>query len=168
MDDRPETLRSHDRWTSTGIARFDQLAEESRYFAGWTRNLEWRKIRLVRNGNLTADNPANYYPIAGRLEYNPETFRYIDLLHESRHIAQFQRAVAAGLDPIAPFKSARLLGWLESGALEYELRLAARYGFSLAYVMEVRAARDRVWPWSYQKKYGYRGSLWRKLNDWWR
>ncbi|MGH9520529.1 MAG: hypothetical protein ACRD2D_12805, partial [Terriglobales bacterium] len=87
-------LSSTRGWAPTGIERFDQLAVDSPAWANWVKNLEGRNITLRPSLALNASNPANYLPVAMVLEYHPEYFRYIDLLHESRHIAQFSRATA--------------------------------------------------------------------------
>ena len=154
-------------WPATGIARFDQLAEDSKYFSGWSANLERRGVTLDPRP-LRAGNPANYNPVAKVLEYDPAQFKYIDLLHETRHIGQFERAAAAGLDLSSPFASKRLYGWLESGALDYEMRQATRFGFSEEYIDALQSVRSQVWPRSYQTKYNYSPTVKETLNQWWR
>jgi hypothetical protein len=154
-------------WPATGAARFDQKAIESSAWQGWTANLKRRGIRVVQNRELEAGNPATYAPGSGILEYNPETFRYIDLLHESRHVAQFDRAAARGLDLQAPFGSRRLLGWLEKGALDFETRLGLHFGFSQDYMHAIEKSRSLAWRRSYQFKYRQSSSFRAKLDAWW-
>jgi hypothetical protein len=155
-------------WPATGIARFDQKVIESSAWERWKANLERRRIRVVPNPGLGAGNPANFIPGPRVLEYNPETFRYIDLLHESRHIAQFERAAAKGLDIQAPFRSVKLRGWLERGALDYEARLGTRFGFSEEYMGTLREVSAALWSRTYQKQYGWSPRLRRTLDQWWK
>ena len=130
-------------------------------------NLEKRGIRVIANPELPPGNPANYHPIDKVLEYNPSTFRYIDLLHESRHIAQFKRAAAKGLDLQEPFCNRKLYAWLEKGALDYEIRLADRFKFSWEYQLALQDALKMYWKRKYQQKY-YRSPSFRTLLEpWW-
>jgi hypothetical protein len=69
----------------TGVERFDRLAYGTDEFNSWKANLEACNYKVVENYNLPPGNPANVLK-NGTIEVNPNEFRYIDLLHESRHI----------------------------------------------------------------------------------
>ena len=147
------TIRKVGEWPTTGVARFDELAVECPAWQGWVTNLQKRGIKVMPNPNLPSGNPANYLPGSKILEYNPTTFRYIDLLHESRHIAQFERAAAKGLDLREPFRSSKLYAWLEKGALEYEMKLAKRFNFSQEYKSALENSFNNYWTSQYRYKY---------------
>jgi hypothetical protein len=161
------TIRKVGEWTPTGVARFDELAVECPAWQGWVTNLQKRGIRVMPNPNLPPGNPASYSPKSKILEYNPSTFRYIDLLHESRHIVQFERAAAKGLDLGKPFRSKKLYAWLEKGALEYEVKIANRFNFSQEYKLELEDSFNHYWKNQYRYKYIKNESFRSMLNDWW-
>jgi RHS repeat-associated protein len=110
----------------TGVERFDRLATGTEQYSGWAKNVEARGYTVNPRG-LPAGTHAEIQN--GVLTVDPNQFRYIDLLHESRHIVQLERAAAQGV-PGLNMQSAALF---ERGAYEYELRLAQRYGFSAEY-----------------------------------
>lgn len=160
------TIRKVGEWPTTGVARFDELAVECPAWQGWVTNLQKRGIKVMPNPNLPPGNPASYLPKSKILEYNPTTFRYIDLLHESRHIAQFERAAAKGLDLGKPFLSKKLYAWLEKGALEYEMKLANRFNFSQEYKLALEDIFNYYWKNQYRYKYIKSESFRSMLNDW--
>lgn len=118
-------LRSSGDLLPTGVARFDRLALETPEYAKWAANVERRgyKIRQLELPRGTAAE------IDGKaLNIDPTQFRYVDLLHESRHIAQLERSGKSSVG-----LSRNWLGFFEEGAYRYELRMGEQAGFSDAY-----------------------------------
>ncbi len=78
---------------------------------------------------------------------DPTLFRYVDLLHESRHIEQARRTALAGQG-----LSTRTVAWLERGAYEYDLRLGSRFGFSDEYMNWLNKRVSDYWTPSLRTK----------------
>ncbi|MBK1812675.1 hypothetical protein JHL18_18810, partial [Clostridium sp. YIM B02505] len=119
----------------TGVERFDRLAYGTDEFNSWKANLEGRNYKVVENYNLPSGNPANVLK-NGTIEINPNEFRYIDLLHESRHVFHDSVSLSQTGKSVLQQK-----GWLkrdmrnivEIDAYKYEMSLAERKGFSQEY-----------------------------------
>jgi hypothetical protein len=92
------------------------------------------------------------------LKVDPKQMRYLDLLHESRHVAQIGRAEATGVEA-SKYRTALF----EKGAYEYELRLGERMGFSEEYqAFAFSRIQDYVTP-SIVKK----ARLSPSISSWW-
>lgn len=87
----------------------------------------------------------------GRLTmiYDSGSSSFLDVLHDSRHIAQIQRADLQGFDV---FGSRRLKGFAERAAYGYEVRLGQRFGFSQEYMSYARGQMEFYFPPSYATK----------------
>lgn len=134
----------------TGVDKFDRLAFGTEEFNNWKNALKIKNYEVVENYKLPEGNPANVLR-DGTVEINPNEFRYIDMLHESRHI--YQDWVVADqtgkkvLEQKGWFKR-DLLNITEVDAYTYEASLAKKYEFSDEYQAYLE---QRI------KDYGYEG-----------
>lgn len=142
-------LRSGGRLPSTGVSSFDRLVHGTPTFDNWAANLTKRGYS-VETQALAQGEAAS---IQGtRVVVDPAQFRYIDLLHESRHIGQISR-----LDGSWNNTATRAL--FERGAYEYELRLGARNRFSAEYIDWARSRISDYWTRSVQQRYSRSSTL---------
>lgn len=133
---------------STGVARFDELMVGTRRFARWKQAVEKRGFKVTVRGTgemspieMSEDTAAEIQPLAPKapedlpyryeLVINAEIFRYIDLLHEGRHIQQITRAEKAGVKHL--FTTALIIA-AERDAWLMEKELSERYGFAQSYL----------------------------------
>ncbi|HEX9060470.1 MAG TPA: hypothetical protein VF941_09845, partial [Clostridia bacterium] len=124
----------------TGVEKFDRLAVNTKEFNNWAANLQRRNISVKTNYKLPAKNPTNVLS-DGTVEFNPEHFKYIDLLHESRHM--FQNSVSLEQTGKVILKNK---GWVkrdfmaigEIEAYKYEMSLGERFGFSEEYMQYLK------------------------------
>jgi hypothetical protein len=149
----------------TGVSKFDELVVGTQKYEKWVSNLEKRgyNVELAELGSETAAN------ILGKnISINPETFSYIDLLHESRHIRQVEKATEMGVSTFGNVKNAKYVRkWFEKGAYEYEQRLGKQFGFSDEYMNFVGRQIDNYWSKSVQQKAKFSESV-RKVEELWR
>ncbi|MCU7929106.1 MAG: hypothetical protein KZQ97_22105 [Candidatus Thiodiazotropha sp. (ex Dulcina madagascariensis)] len=123
----------------TGIGKFDQPFSLSPQFEKISVGLERRGITLVPDRSkldMSAGERA-FVQLekdgSGILVYDPATTPFVDILHESRHISQIQRAQKSGLLGDKSPYSSKLKPLFERGAYEYELRLGERFDFDSRY-----------------------------------
>lgn len=119
----------------TGVDKFDRLAFGTENYEKWSKNLDGKNYKVTENYNLPAGNPANVLR-DGTVEINHNEFRYIDMLHESRHIYQdwtlLEQTGKKVLEQKGWFKR-DLLNITDVDAYTYELSLSKKYGFSDEY-----------------------------------
>jgi hypothetical protein len=100
---------------------------------------------------------------------DPAQFRYIDLLHESRHIRQLERALWQGFDAFAIGKSAKMMrAWFELGAYEYEQRVGRRFCFSDEYMAFLGRQTNYYWKRTYRQEIRFSVTVQRQFNRIWR
>jgi hypothetical protein len=126
-------LRSGGDLPSTGIGRYDELVVGTEQYAKWARNMQGRGF-VIDDAARLAEGTAGYIE-GNRIVIDPRQFRYVDLLHETRHAGQVERAAAQGVTS----RSKLVRAWFEKGAYNYELRLGSRVGFYEAYMNWVRS-----------------------------
>jgi hypothetical protein len=152
----------------TGVAKFDQLFSQSAPAQKMISALERRGVIVVNDASrLDPGASAQLIRENGKLTliYDSNSTSFVDMLHESRHVAQVQRAEAADvLGEKDIFGSPRLLGVAERGAYEYELRLGNNYGFSSDYMKYVRSQIDFYYPSSYSAKFNTSPTMRRIFN----
>jgi len=176
-----EIAKAGENIPETGIERFDQLAIENENFAQWAKNLKARNFDIVMQ-TLKPGLHAFYDDIVaengiiteGVMTIDPEQFTYLDMLHESRHLVQFETLAAEqgltgfsdelGFQGLA--RTSKLNAWLERGAYEYELRLGNRVGFSQEYMDWAAKRLNSYWGRSNETKI-LRGGV-SYLTDIWR
>jgi hypothetical protein len=150
-------LNSSRTGQATGIERFDRLFADSNQAQIMIAGLERRGVTVIDDvSRLDATASAHLLQENGQLVliYDSKSTSFIDMLHESRHVAQVQRAEAAGvLGQKNIFGSPRLLGAAERGAYEYELRLGNKFSFSDNYMNYLNGRIDYYYPNSYSKKF---------------
>ena len=151
---------------STGVVEFDRLMIGTEQYLRWVEKIESRGF-LVQQRALTRGTACE---IADRVvTVDPERFRYTDLLHESRHIRQIERAEEQGIDPFGEGRFATIRrAWFERGAYEYEQRLGRKFGFSRDYLGFLEERINHYWKRSYQQELRFSlaaqehfGRLWR-------
>lgn len=120
-------LNSSGGLPSTGVPRFDALAVDTPSFSRWLANVEARGYEVIAR-TLDPGHAGMVDDVARQLVYDPAQFRFVDLLHESRHIRQIERLAASGFQGTRSF-----VAWFERGAYEFERRLGMRVGFSGEY-----------------------------------
>ncbi len=114
--------------------------------------------------------PGTAAELAGRiLRVDPGQFRYVDLLHESRHVRQIERAELQGVDVFTAHGLGRMArAWLERGAYEYEQRLGARFGFSDEYHEFLERQLRHYWKRTCQQQFRFSHAVQQHLNRLWR
>lgn len=150
----------------TGIAQFDRLMVGSEQCLCWAANLQRRGFEVVEQSLIegTAAQIERW-----TISVDPDQFRYIDLLHESRHVRQFERALWQGYDPFAEGKFAKMLrAWFEMGAYEYEQRLGAKVRFSGEYMAFVELQINRYWKRTYRQELRFSSTAQQQFNRIWR
>jgi RHS repeat-associated protein len=123
-----QSLQSSGVMQSTGIARFDELAVGTERYTKWVetlKNRRWTVRPAALGDNVAAEITA---PIR-LLEINEANFRYIDLLHESRHVAQVELSTG-----FTSWGRSKIRNACELDAYRYELRLGQKFGFSESYM----------------------------------
>lgn len=144
----------------TGVARLDVLATNSQQYARFKTALEARGVQVIEDaaqvsGGAMAQSAKTSNGVV-QLFIDPSKTRYIDVLHEWRHIRQFEQA-SSTLQAV-PSQYGKYLGrGLEAGALNYEYRLAEilarREGKTLSRVYELNTIdRARYLQKSYEGK----------------
>lgn len=143
----------------TGNIQFDRLFSESPQAQNMIAGLERRNVSIVDDVTMLKPGQSAYVSkIDGRLTlvYDSKSTSFLDMLHESRHVAQVQRTESSGVlgnknifDP----NSTRLRGASERGAYEYELRLGKRFNFSDEYMNFAKQRIDFYYPKSYSSKF---------------
>jgi len=125
----------------TGVNKFDQLFCRSPQFEKMSGRLEKRGIILVPDKSRLSIGERAFVHLekdgTGLLVYDPATTPLIDILHESRHIAQIQRMQKSGLLGDKSIYSSKLKPLFERGAYEYELRLGEKFGFARNYKQQL-------------------------------
>lgn len=71
--------------------------------------------------------------------YDSGSTRFVDVLHEARHVAQIQRAQASGLLGNRSIFNSRFTQAAEWGAYSYEQRLGLSRGFSADYMTQTQS-----------------------------
>jgi RHS repeat-associated protein len=154
----PEVLRSSGGLPSTGTAAFDELVVGTTKYERWAANVSGRGFSIVEDA-LPEGTAAE---IEGRvMTVDPDQFRYIDLLHESRHVRQLE---LAGDMPL----NTATRSWFERGAYEYEQRVGSANGFSQEYMDFVDTRINDYWTRSLQKKYFYGGQFKSLMDSLWK
>jgi hypothetical protein len=144
------------RLPPSGNATFDTLFADSPQASAMTAGLERRGVKLV--DDVTALDPGEAAHVRlidnqPHLFYDSGSTSLLDMLHESRHVAQIQRVQAADVLGDKSLFSTRLVGAAERGAYEYELRLGERFGFSDTYKNALREQVDKYYPSSLSIKF---------------
>jgi len=142
---------------TTGIAEFDQPFSQSAQASKMLTALQRRGVAVVDDA---ARHPANTSAQVFRengnltLVYDSKSTSFVDLLHESRHVAQVQLAEASGLLGNKDiFGNSRLVGAAERGAYEYEMRLGKSRGFSSEYMNYLSSQKEFYYPSSFAAKF---------------
>lgn len=151
---------------STGIAQFDRLMVGSEQYLRWAANLHRRGFEVLEQPLIegTAAQMERW-----TISVDPDQFRYVDLLHESRHIRQFERALWQGFDAFAAGKFAKMLrAWFELGAYEYEQRLGQRFGFSAEYMAFLERQINNYWKRTYRQELRFSAAAQQQFNRIWR
>lgn len=121
----------------------DMLAVKSQQYARFKNALEARGVQVIEDaaqvsGGAMAQSAKTSNGVV-QLFIDPTKMRYIDVLHEWRHIRQFEQA-STTLQAVPGQYAKYLERGLEAGALRYEYRLAEilprRQGTSLSRVYE--------------------------------
>lgn len=144
------------RLPPSGNAQFDTLFVDSPQAGAMTAGLERRGVRLVDDVNALDPGEAAHVRLIGNqptLFYDSGSTSLLDMLHESRHVAQIQRVQAADVLGDKNLLSTRLVGAAERGAYEYELRLGDRFGFTDVYKNALRDQIDKYYPSSLSIKF---------------
>jgi hypothetical protein len=150
----------------TGVPEFDKLMAGTARYLQWVAWLESLGYTVIEQ-SLTEGSAAE---IEGSvILIDPAQFRYIDLLHESRHIRQIDLALRLGFDPFVEGKFAKMLrAWFEFGAYEYERRLSKIFGFSSEYRDYLERQINHYWKRAYRKKLRFSSNLRNRFNRIWR
>ena len=113
---------------NTGVAKYDQLAVDSKYFGKFISGVESRGFKVVKNPNLVSDR-AHLRMKGNRpiFEYNPTTFNVLDMRHEIQHFNQFK------IYGPSMFRLNNIPA-MERAAYSFELRLGNKAGFSSEYM----------------------------------
>lgn len=144
------------RLPPSGSAQFDMLFVDSPQASAMTAGLERRGVRLVDDVNALDPGEAAHVRLIDNqptLFYDSGSTSLLDMLHESRHVAQIQRVQAADVLGDKNLFSTRLVGAAERGAYEYELRLGERFGFSDVYKNALQEQIDKYYPSSLSIKF---------------
>lgn len=111
----------------TGIAKYDTLAVNSRYFDRFIEGLKARGWRTKSSPFIPASNPAWLRPGNRTFYYNPNHMTFLDMMHELRHAQQLRRAgnwkIGGGLRNL-----------YELDAYRFEQAIGTRRGFSQEYM----------------------------------
>lgn len=141
----------------TGVATFDRLFAESPQAPRMLDALGRRGVQVIDDVSLLDPGAsAQTLRMNGQLTliYDSNSTTFVDMLHDVRHVAQVQRAEAAGvLGNKDIFGSPRLIGAAERGTYEYELRLGSRAGFSDRYMGYLQRQLDFYYPPGYSAKF---------------
>ena len=149
MDDSSSAAHSVEL-PATGVAEFDRLMVGTETYRCWVSKVESRGFR-VEEGILTPGTAAEIFGYV--LTIDPAQFRYVDLLHESRHLRQIERAERQGYNPFAEGRFGLMArAWFERGAYEYEQRLGILFGFSPEYLAFLAARINHYWKRSYRRE----------------
>jgi hypothetical protein len=154
------------RLPSTGVARFDRLMVGTEQYLRWVARLNNRGFYLIEQSLMegTAAQIEDWIIIV-----DPAQFRYIDLLHESRHLRQLERALLQGFDAFAVGKSAKMMrAWFELGAYEYEQRVGLRFQFSDEYMAFLERQINHYWKRTYRQEIRFSSTAQRQFNRIWR
>jgi hypothetical protein len=150
----------------TGVAEFDRLVAGTARYARWVAKLADRGY-LVTEESLPKSEAAEI--VRSIVTIDPSKFRYIDLLHESRHIRQIELALRQGIDPFGGGHFARVVrAWFERGAYEYEQKLSAKFSFSDEYSNFLEQQTNHYWKRTHRKEFRFRQALRNRLNRIWR
>lgn len=137
---------------STGVARLDSLAAQSNQYSRFKTAIESRGIRVIENSALVDDFAMAQTRVNNgviELLVDPSKTRYVDVLHEWRHIRQFEEA-SKTLQSVPLHYARSIEKGLEAGALKYEYRLSnilnKRQGTSLSsnYLQETLYRADQL------------------------
>jgi len=150
-------LQSSGGLPDTGVALFDRLIGDTDLFKRWAGNLRERGYTVVKE-KLPKGDAANI--VKKTVTVDHAQFRYIDLLHESRHIGQIERAARQGVTS----RSKAIRAVFERGAYEYELRLGRKFGFSDEYMAWLEKRVKDHWTKSVARKYSFS----KRLQNLWR
>jgi hypothetical protein len=142
-------LRSGGGLPATGLQTFDRLVHGTSTFDNWAANLVKRGY-VVETRSLAQGEAA--FIQGSRVVVDPAQFRYIDLLHESRHIGQISRINGS-------WGNAAIRAIFERGAYEYELRLGARRGFNAKYMDWAESRISDYWSRSVQQRFSRSSNL---------
>ena len=156
LDTLAEGAMATRRLPPSGNATFDTLFVDSPQAGAMVAGLERRGVRLVDDVNALDPGEAAHVRLIGNqptLFYDSGSTSLLDMLHESRHVAQIQRVQAADVLGDKSLMSPRLVGAAERGAYEYELRLGERFGFSDTYKNALREQVDKYYPSSLSIKF---------------
>lgn len=151
---------------ATGVVEFDRLMVGTKIYQRWVAKMESRGFRVEERTLMigTAAEVLGYV-----VTVDPARFRFIDLLHESRHVRQIEKAEQQGYDLFACGRYAALTrAWFERGAYEYELRLGLRVGFSPEYLAFLDERIGYYWKRSYQQEFRFSLAVQRYLTGLWR
>jgi hypothetical protein len=152
-------LKSSRTGKLTGIDQFDRLFSESPQAQKMIAGLERRNVSIIDDVTMLKPGESAFVTqIDGclTLVYDSKSTSFMDMLHESRHVAQVQRVESAGVlgnKSIFDPNGTRLRGASERGAYEYELRLGNRFNFSDEYMSYAKHQIDFYYPKSYSSKF---------------
>lgn len=130
----------------TGVGRFDELMVGTKRFDNWVAALE-KKGFTIEIARLRPGDAAEVDWKVVRV--SPDRFRYLDMLHESRHVGQVLRAEKRGVMS----GNGHIRALFEKGAYEYELRVGAAKRFSPEYMSWAQGQIAKYWQPSSKKKY---------------
>lgn len=108
----------------TGVAYYDRLVYETQGFQNWGKAISAVGVTVKFFGAR-----ADFDPVERVMYVNPQKLTYLDLLHESRHVMQWQRALRQHSIDLGKLKARHrhlLFNWLEGGPYKFELRLHER------------------------------------------
>ncbi len=178
VDDASEVMlskRASGSMGDTGVKFFDRLAVDTPEFQRWKANLEARNWIVEPAADLPdarADTGLLYDvpDKVGIVRYGPQ-FTYLDMLHESRHVVQLERALSAQragiIGPNVDLFSQRFRAFWEYGAYGYETRLGTRFGFYQEYMNWIeRQPAELGWDEGLRIRFGFRfDTINNRLND---
>lgn len=107
-------------------------------FQSWSKRVAEVFKFEVKSTALEEGNPANVVPGTRTVEVDPAQARYVDILHESRHLWQVKTLETRGM-PVSMGKSSRAI--YEIDAYKYEQRVANAYGDSAQPYQEFLSSR---------------------------
>jgi RHS repeat-associated protein len=109
----------------TGVAKYDQLAVDSKYFDDFINGVKSRGFRVSPDPNLAERANLRLGQNKVVFEYNPKSFNVLDMRHEIQHFNQFKQLGRSMFDDIPA---------MERGAYGFEMNLGRKAGFSSDYM----------------------------------
>lgn len=163
-NDRLDSLWSDSTIPLTENATLDKLFVESSRFKHLSYRLVLLNVELnavdYSSKKLGYGNTKAQAGLIGNLgdgkyviDFDPARTTVLDILHEKRHIIQFQRLVNSGALGNKNLFSKYVVAGFERGAYEYELRLALRLNLSQDYQQFIAEQILNYYTVTVQRKY---------------